>query len=342
MDTEHERYERMVEKAVAEALADPVFHIQLAGLRGQEREDRAAAIIRARLKADPKVRPLLDALRKQMVEAEIDRGFEAAVEELVAAGKVRRELDPETGEVVHEGWGGHAMTTGDGPVSARHNRLATLAVEIAEHHGAAGAATREAIRHAIEAGRRLAEAKKLVGHGGWLAWLAANVPGISARTAQRYLAAAHHAAENDTVSLFRLRDLARRPRPTLVDRAQAAIQRYQAMLEAVLADMEAPGADEAFRKAQEVGLHAGDLVAELVAKSRKELGKLTAAFGAELAQAKAAMPAGKWGVWLQAQYCLTPEVAALVIDAAPAARAGRPFDVKAISDALAALDRAAA
>jgi hypothetical protein len=48
------------------------------------------------------------------------------------------------------------MTAGDGPVSTGHNRLAALAAEIVKHHGAAGLATREAIRHAIEAGRRLA------------------------------------------------------------------------------------------------------------------------------------------------------------------------------------------
>jgi hypothetical protein len=158
--------------------------------------------------------------------------------------------------------GDNAMT--DNPTGAGHNRLGMLAAEIVEHHRCAGAATREAIRHAIEAGRRLAEAKKLVGHGGWLAWLKANVPGISARTAQRYLAAAERAGKNDTVSFFRLRDLARRPRPSLLDRAQAEIRRYQTMLEAVLADMEAPGAYETFREAQEVGLHAGGLLAELI------------------------------------------------------------------------------
>jgi hypothetical protein len=91
----------------------------------------------------------------------------------------------------------------DNPTGAGHNRLGVLAAEISEHHRCAGAATREAIRHAIEAGQRLAEAKKLVGHGEWLPWLKANVPGISARTAQRYLAAAERAGKNDTVSLFR-------------------------------------------------------------------------------------------------------------------------------------------
>ena len=97
MDTEHER---MVQ-AVARALADPMFRVQIAGLRGQERLNRAALIIRARLKADAQARPLLDAIGRQFAEAELDRGFEAAVEELVAAGRMRRELDPETGEVVY-------------------------------------------------------------------------------------------------------------------------------------------------------------------------------------------------------------------------------------------------
>jgi hypothetical protein len=100
-NAEHECYERLVEQAVAQAQADPMMCIQLAELRGQERIDRAAAIILARMKADPKVRSLLDAIGQQMVDAEIDRMFEEAVDKLVAAGKVRRELDPETGKVVY-------------------------------------------------------------------------------------------------------------------------------------------------------------------------------------------------------------------------------------------------
>ena len=46
-------------------------------------------------------------------------------------------------------------------------------------------------------------------HGQWVAWLRANLPAISVRTAQRYMVAAERAGRNDTVSLFRLRDLAR-------------------------------------------------------------------------------------------------------------------------------------
>jgi hypothetical protein len=58
-----------------------------------------------------------------------------------------------------------------------HNRLAALAGEIAEHHAAAGAATREVIRHAIVAGRALAEAKAIVGHGQWLPGSRRTCPG---------------------------------------------------------------------------------------------------------------------------------------------------------------------
>ena len=83
-NTEHRRYERLVQKAVAKALTDPMFRIQLAGLCGQERKERAAVIILARLKADPKVWPLLNSIGKQMAEAEIDRCFEETVEELAA------------------------------------------------------------------------------------------------------------------------------------------------------------------------------------------------------------------------------------------------------------------
>jgi Protein of unknown function (DUF3102) len=244
---------------------------------------------------------------------------------------------PEPGPATN---GDDAMT--DNLTGAGHNRLGVLAAEIVEHHGAARAATREAIQHAIEAGRRLAEAKKLVGHGGWLPWLKANVPGISARTAQRYLAAAEHAGKNDTVSFFRLRDLARRPRPRPLDRVQALLERYQSMIEAVLADMEAPDAYSKFRAAQEMGLQAGDLLARLIAKSDREMIKLTVAFGEELAEAQVAMPAAEWAPWLQAEHRLTPKVAALVIDAAAARKTGRPFDMKAISDAMLAMERPAA
>jgi hypothetical protein len=87
------------------------------------------------------------------------------------------------------------------------NRLPILAQEIGIAHQACRRATADAVRHAIEVGRRLNEAKALVQHGAWEPWLSTNVPGISVRTAQRYMRAAVRAGKNDSVSFFRLRDL---------------------------------------------------------------------------------------------------------------------------------------
>jgi hypothetical protein len=94
-------------------------------------------------------------------------------------------------------------------VSAGDNRLPVLAAEIAQAHAACRRSTLDAIQHAVHAGHGLNEAKHLVRHGEWVPWLRANVPGISVRTAQRYMAAAERAGKNDAVSFFRLRDLAR-------------------------------------------------------------------------------------------------------------------------------------
>jgi hypothetical protein len=70
--------------------------------------------------------------------------------------------------------------------------------------------------------------------------------------------------------------------------------------------------------------------------------KLTVALGEELADARATMPAVEWAPWLQAQHRLTPAAAEVVIDAAAARKAGRPFDMKVISDAMLAMERPAA
>ncbi|MFZ1429143.1 MAG: DUF3102 domain-containing protein [Geminicoccaceae bacterium] len=92
------------------------------------------------------------------------------------------------------------------------NRLPVLAGEIAAAHAECRRSAAEAIRHAIDAGNGLVEAKRLMRHGEWEPWLRANVPGISVRTAQRYMRAAARAGKNDTVSFFKLRDLLK---PTL-------------------------------------------------------------------------------------------------------------------------------
>jgi hypothetical protein len=69
---------------------------------------------------------------------------------------------------------------------AGSNRLPILATSINEHLKAAETATRHGLEHAIAAGLLLLEAKELVGHGEWLAWLQANCR-LGQRQAQTYM-----------------------------------------------------------------------------------------------------------------------------------------------------------
>jgi hypothetical protein len=213
--------------------------------------------------------------------------------------------------------GDNAMT--DNPTGAGHNRLGMLAAEIVEHHRCAGAATREAIRHAIEAGRRLAEAKKLVGHGGWLAWLKENVPGISARTAQRYLAAAERAGKNDTVSFFRLRGLALRSRPKPT-----------------------PWFHDIPRVAREMGVPARDLWLGAIRFQWAQVLNNVVEIGGDLAGAQQIVLPKQWSLWLQKKIGTTPEAAAVLIEAAGAIKAGQPWDEEAVIDAMMSRERPAA
>lgn len=89
----------------------------------------------------------------------------------------------------------------------RSNRLPILAAEIAAEHAAVTTAANDFVHHAIEAGNRLLEAKALVSHGDWQDWLAEHVPGVSLRTAQRYMRAAKRVSKNDTVSFSTLREI---------------------------------------------------------------------------------------------------------------------------------------
>jgi hypothetical protein len=77
----------------------------------------------------------------------------------------------------------HVATVGGQPQS---NRLPILAASINDHLGAAEAATRRGLEHAIAAGMLLLEAKELVGHGDWLAWLKDNCR-IGSRQAQTWM-----------------------------------------------------------------------------------------------------------------------------------------------------------
>jgi len=66
-----------------------------------------------------------------------------------------------------------------------------LAAKIEHHHRAARRALEEAVSHAIEAGDALAEAKALLRHGEWGAWVDEHFSG-SRRTAQLYVRFARH------------------------------------------------------------------------------------------------------------------------------------------------------
>lgn len=78
------------------------------------------------------------------------------------------------------------------------NRLPVLAADIRRAHNAAQTAATLAAGKAIEAGHALAEAKALVGHGGWLHFIAD--AGVPERTAQRYMTLARSGLKSDTVS----------------------------------------------------------------------------------------------------------------------------------------------
>jgi hypothetical protein len=107
---------------------------------------------------------------------------------------------------------------------AGHNRLAELANVVAAEHRHAEAAARKALEHALAAGDALLEAKSAVEHGQWSAWLAANVPDVSARTAQLYMKLARNRGSLDPqrVADLSLRQAAKmvsesKPHPTHVD-----------------------------------------------------------------------------------------------------------------------------
>jgi len=69
--------------------------------------------------------------------------------------------------------------------------LPELAGQINEHHARATEAARTALEHARECGAILIQAKAQVGHGGFLAWLAANCR-VGERQARRYMRVAEN------------------------------------------------------------------------------------------------------------------------------------------------------
>lgn len=79
-----------------------------------------------------------------------------------------------------------------------HNALATWASDIAALHAEIEDHNREAADKAIKAGKLLAEAKKIAGHGNWADWLASI--DIGERTAQRYMQLHRYGLKSDTVT----------------------------------------------------------------------------------------------------------------------------------------------
>ena len=114
------------------------------------------------------------------------------------------------------------------------NRLPVLAGEITDSHERATKAGRAFAQHAVAAGRRLTEAKGMVAHGQWRKWLAANVPTLNERTAQRYMRAARTAGKSDTVSFSSLRHLVRPKKRQPFDELERVL-REEAQLEAEMA-----------------------------------------------------------------------------------------------------------
>lgn len=82
---------------------------------------------------------------------------------------------------------------------AGHNYLAALAADIRALHSGIRRNAEQVARDAIEAGNRLIEAKSLVQHGEWEAWLREHAA-ISPRTAQRYMRMARSGLKSDTLA----------------------------------------------------------------------------------------------------------------------------------------------
>jgi hypothetical protein len=61
-----------------------------------------------------------------------------------------------------------------------------LAADINRHHEVASSKAKEAVNHAIEAGKLLLEAKAALPHGEWLGWLEANIR-VTPRRCQQYI-----------------------------------------------------------------------------------------------------------------------------------------------------------
>jgi hypothetical protein len=91
--------------------------------------------------------------------------------------------------------------------SVNVGRLKTLADKANREHSRAQGAARQSVKHAVEAGGLLLQAKKEVSHGDFTRWLEENFEG-SPRHARRYMQLATAAAQNriDANEVFSLRE----------------------------------------------------------------------------------------------------------------------------------------
>ena len=80
-----------------------------------------------------------------------------------------------------------------------HNRLFALADDIRTLHRSISRNAEQIARDAVEAGKALIEAKSLLPHGEWEAWLADHVA-ISSRTARNYMRLARSGLDIGTVA----------------------------------------------------------------------------------------------------------------------------------------------
>src|SRR5688500_15552821 len=101
------------------------------------------------------------------------------------------------------------------------NTGSNIAAAINAAHASVEQAKRDGVKHAIECGRLLSEAKATVAHGEWNAWVAGNCT-FSMRTAQLYMKVAAYVgtdpAKAQRVADLSLRDIARLiSRPTIDD-----------------------------------------------------------------------------------------------------------------------------
>jgi hypothetical protein len=114
--------------------------------------------------------------------------------------------------------------TGNRTAAAESNRLPTLAETIRTAHGEARKAATATIEHAIAAGIALTEAKNLVPHGEWRAWLAGNVS-FSERTASGYmrLARRRHELEISSAADLTIRGAIRMLAPPPADQVTVMI-----------------------------------------------------------------------------------------------------------------------